>query len=91
MTRVFQVLFALKIIFGVNNLNITSLTILQQISQTISWTIKSMHWAFQDFSSNMSIIRNVYTLGDVVKASPDGTIHYPPADIEQSGAEMEFK
>ena len=50
-----------------------------------------MHWAFQGFSSNMSIIRNVYTLDGVVKASPDGTIHYPPADIEQSGAEMEFK
>ena len=73
------------------NLNVTSLTVLQQTAQTISWTVSTVKWEFQGLSRSLTSVRNIYAAETMFNKFKDGNLEYPPADIKHAGAEIEFK
>ena len=87
----FKIIFGLRVLFDLNNLSVTSLSIVQQTARTISGTFGSMHWAFRDISTNVTAIRNIYAVDKIPKSIVDGHLEYPLADAKPDGAEIEFK
>lgn len=86
-----QIIFAIKTLFDIENMNVTSLSVLQQTAQTISWTFATLNWEFQGMSRNLTTVKNIYTAESTFCNFADGKLEYPPVDVKHAGAEIEFR
>lgn len=64
---------------------------MQRASETIFRTYFTINWAFQNISSNLTAIRNIYSLEDMSKTFVDGDLKYPSVGSKHGGAEIEFR
>ena len=85
---------AIKVFFNPQNVSISSITMVQRISQTISDGIGFLFYQSRTLSQNLSKIRSVYKLLDkeLILLSEDGKISYPIEGKSQSaGMHVVFK
>lgn len=86
-----QIVFGIKTLFNVKNMNITSLSLLQQTAHTISRTLSSVKRSLRNMSNLLTTVKNIYIDDGMFCKIADGQVEYPSEDAKNTGAEVEFR
>lgn len=86
-----QIVFGIKTLFSMKNINITSLSLLQQTAHTISRTLSIVKRRFRKMSKLLTAVKNIYIDDGMLRKIADGQVEYPSADAKNTGAEIEFR
>ncbi|KAI5121373.1 hypothetical protein M0805_001186 [Coniferiporia weirii] len=88
-------LFAFRLLFDIDGMSVTSLSLFQQMSSTISQTVSSARFELQNASRNLSTVKDLYASETIENIVKDGDIEYPLKDnsVEngQYGTQVEFR
>lgn len=71
---------------------VTSIAILQQSASTLRWSLESVLDSTDSFQRQLTDIKNLYEVSDVVNKISDGTLPYPSSsDKKQTGMAFELR